>query len=225
MAHQNNGVGMSNSSNIEIGFFETIESTRAIRNFKPDPIPDNLLRKVLSSAGQAPSGGNRQPWRWVVIRSTEGKAEISRLVYQAGQMAEAARRDGKDKRPRPANATESKEFHEVLLHVPVIIIACAQRPVSEGPHTVGPFGQTYPAIQNLLLAARALGLGGTITTNFRYMEKEFRNYLSLPDNIDPTCLIPLGYPANTGRDRHGSKTREAVEKIAFEEYWGQEISF
>ena len=217
---------MSASTHNEISLFDAIETTRAIRNFKPDSVPDILLRKILNSAGQAPSGGNRQPWRWIIIRSDAGKAEVSRLVFEAGIKAEAARRDGKDMRPVPAlSASGSKGFHEVLLNVPVIIIACAQRPVSEGPGTVGPFGQTYPAVQNLLLAARALGLGGTITTNFRYMEKEFRDYLGLPDNIDPTCLIPLGYPADTGRDRHGHKTRNELEKLCHEEHWDQAISF
>ena len=116
-------------------------------------------------------------------------------------------------------------FAEMLADVPVVIIVCAQRPVSEGPWTVGPFGQTYPAIQNLLLAACALGLGGTITTGYRWMEPEIKEWLGLPEGIDSTCLIPLGYPLGTGGERHGKKTRKPIEELVYEEHWGQTISF
>ena len=199
---------------------------RAIREFKPDPVPDALLRRVLEAAGQAPSGGNRQPWRWVVIRSAEGKRKVSELVAQAAERAAEGRRTGQDRRTPPsASAAGSDAFADMLLGVPVIVIACAQRPASEGPWSVGPFGQTYPAVQNLLLAARGVGLGGTITTGFRWMEAEFRELLGLPDDIEPTCLIPLGYPAGEGREHHGRKSRQPIEELAHEERWGGSISF
>ena len=203
-----------------------METMRAIREFKPDPVPDALLRRVLEAAGQAPSGGNRQPWRWVVIRSAEGKRKVSELVAQAAERAAEGRRTGQD-RPTPASASAagSDAFADMLLGVPVIVIACAQRPASEGPWSVGPFGQTYPAVQNLLLAARGVGLGGTITTGFRWMEAEFRELLGLPDDIEPTCLIPLGYPAGEGREHHGRKSRQPIEELAHEERWGGSISF
>lgn len=214
------------SSNDSIGLFEAISTTRAIRDFRPDPVPDDLLRRVLELAGQAPSGGNRQPWRWVIIRSTEGKRKVSELVRQASQRAAQAATSGQTlTTPASSSAAGSDDFANMLLGVPVIVIVCARRPASEGPWSVGPFGQTYPAVQNLLLAARGLGLGGTITTNFRWMMDEFRIYLRLPDEIEPTCLIPLGYPLGAGRNQHGTKSRQPLEELAYEEHWGQAVAF
>ena len=211
----------------EIGLFEAMYTMRAIRKFKPDPVPDDVLRRVLEAAGQAPSGGNRQPWRFMVIRSKEGKKKVSELALLAQQRAEDARSTGADRRPSPAPgaAGGGGTFAESLVDVPVIIIVCAQRPVSEGPWSVGPFGQTYPAVENLLLAARALGLGGTITTGYRWMEDEVKEWLGLPSNIDSTCLIPLGYPLGTDGQRHGKKSRKPVEELAYEEHWGKAITF
>jgi nitroreductase len=217
---------MTNTPVPDIDLFEAIDTMRAIRRFKADPVPDALLRRVLEAAGQAPSGGNRQPWRWVVIRSAKGKRKVSELVQAAVERAAAARSAGQDRRPAPApTATGGDDFAASLAHAPVLIIACAQRPVSEGPWSVGPFGQSYPAVENLLLAARGVGLGGTITTSFRWMEAEFRDLLGLPNNIDPTCLIPLGYPAGTDGQHHGPKSRKPIEEMVCEEHWDQAISF
>lgn len=210
----------------DIGLFEAIYSMRAIRRFKPDPVPGALLRTVLAAAGQAPSGGNRQPWKFIVVRSPAGKRKVSELVIAGDIKAEAARTGGQDRRPRPTGtAAALPAFGASLAHVPAIIIVCALKPVSEGPWSVGPFGQTYPAVQNLLLALRGVGLGGTITTGFRWQEKEFREYLALPDNLEPTCLIPVGFPAGEGKEHHGGKTRLPVEETTFEERHGQRITF
>ena len=209
-----------------LGLFEALYTTRAIRRFKPDPVPNDVLRRVLDAAGQAPSGGNRQPWRWLVIRGDEGRTKVSELVARAGERAAEARRTGQDRRPAPPSAAApGDDFASHLKSVPVIVIACAQANVSQGPFSVGPFGQTYPGIQNLLLAARGVGLGGTITTSFRWCLDEFRDYLGLPEGIEPTCLIPLGYPAGTGGERHGPKSRVPIDEVTFEERWGQPVTF
>ena len=209
-----------------IGLFEAIYTMRAIRKFKPDPVPGALLRKVIEAAGQAPSGGNRQPWRWVVIRSAEGKRAVSDLVQQGNAKAAEARAAGQDRRPTPApTAAPGPDFAESLADAPVIVIACAQTPASQGPWSVGPFGQTFPGIENLLLAARGVGLGGSITTSFRWMAAEFKEWLGLPDDMEPTCLIPLGYPLGEEGERHGPKTRRPIEELTHEERWGGAISF
>lgn len=209
-----------------MGLFEAIYSMRAIRQFTSDPVPGTLLRTVLAAAGQAPSGGNRQPWKFIVVRSPAGKRKVSELVIAAEGKAEEARARGQDRRPRPTgSAAAAPAFSALLAHVPAIIIVCAVKPASEGPWSVGPFGQTYPAVQNLLLALRGVGLGGTITTGFRWQEKEFREYLALPDNLEPTCLIPVGFPIDKGKERHGKKTRLPVEETTFEERHGQRITF
>ena len=184
----------------EMGLFEAIYTTRAIRRFRPDPVPDELLHQVLAAAGQAPSGGNRQPWRFIVIRSAEGRAAIERLHAEA--------------------AARGLVGEQSWSNAPVLIIVCAQQPARTGAHTVGPFGQTYPAVENLLLAARALGLGTSITTSFKYADTEVRALLGIPDGYDTTCLLPLGYPDEAAGERHGKKSRQPVRELAFDGHWG-----
>ena len=200
--------------------FEVMYTMRAVRKFKPDPVPDDVLRKVLEAAGQAPSGGNRQPWRFVVIRSPEAKRKISELAVEAVHRATNGPGGA-----QAGSAPPSTEFQESLAAVPVIIIVCAQQPAAAGPWSVGPFGQVFPAVENLLLAARAYGLGGTITTGYRWMEDELKAYLGLPEELDTATLIPLGYPDESRGERHGKKSRRPIEELACENHWGQPITF
>jgi nitroreductase len=196
----------------EMTLFEAIYTTRGIRKFKPDPVSDDVLKNVLEAAVQAPSGGNRQPWRFIVIRTPEGKRKVSELAVKAAR-AQASMTGRGD--------AGNIEFQESLSGVPVIIIACALRSPMPAPSDVGPHGRTFPAVQNLLLAARAHGLGGIITTGFRYAEDEFKEALHIPDDVDSTTLIPLGYPAGDAPDeRHGRKTRKPIKEVFFGESWG-----
>jgi nitroreductase len=209
-----------------MGFFDALYTMRAIREFKPDAIPDTVLRQVLEAAGQAPSGGNRQPWKFIVIRSDEGKAKLAEFVQTIQDRAAEARRAAGQPDPTPSGtAAPAQDFPGLLRAAPALVIACAVAPTGETPGTVGPFGQTFPAVTTLLLAARAVGLGGNITTGFRAMEKEFKEHLNIPDNLTPTCLIPIGYPSGVGRNKHGKKSRLPVEETTFAEKYGQPISF
>jgi nitroreductase len=210
----------------QIGLFDAINTMRAVREFKPDSIPEATLKKVLAAAGQAPSGGNRQPWKFIVVRTPEGKAKIADMVATMQQRAAEARAASGQPNATPSgSAAPAPDFPALLRAAPALVFVCAIAPASEGPQTVGPFGQTFPAVENLLLAARGLGLGGNITTGFRSMEKEFKEYLNIPENLTPTCLIPLGYPSGVGRNKHGKKSRLPVEETTFAEKYGQPISF
>lgn len=195
-------------NDVSFDLFEAIYTTRAIRRFKSDPVPDALLRRVLEAGGQAPSGGNRQPWRFFVIRRPEAREELRGLLRLAATKSSAD----------PAAL-------EALADAPVVIIVCAVRGYVTGPGSVGPFGQTFPGIENILLAARALGLGSCITTDFRQANDAFRDWLQLPENMETTCLMPLGYPLGTKDSRHGKKTRTRIEELTFEEKMGREIVF
>jgi nitroreductase len=210
----------------QIGLFDAMNTMRAIREFKPDPILDATLKQVLAAAGQAPSGGNRQPWKFIVIRSAEGKAKIAELIGTMQQRAgEARAASGRPDATPSGTAAPAPDFPGLVRSAPALVIVCAIAPAAEGPQTVGPFGQTFPAVENLLLAARGLGLGGNITTGFRAMEKEFKEYLNIPDNLMPTCLVPLGYPTGVGRNKHGKKSRLPVEETTFAEKYGVPITF
>jgi nitroreductase len=197
----------------EVGLFEAIYTTRAIKRFAPDPVPDSLLRQVLEAACQAPSGGNGQPWRFVVVRSPEGKRNLEELMQRAEQirMAEIGV-------PNPSSAGR-QPYNEV----PVVIMVCSTQTQTGIPHAAGPFGSTFPAVQNLLLAARALGLGGSITTNYRWGKDGFLEYLKIPEELDTVALVPLGYPDEAQGIRHGKKTRKPLETVAYEEEWGRPI--
>lgn len=195
------------TNNNEIGLFRAIYTTRAIRKFRPDPVPDDLLRKTLEAAAQAPSGGNRQPWRFIVLRSKEAKEGLRQVIIKAAEKTGG--------QPQGAN----------FLDAPVVVIICAVQPASTGPQTVGPFGQTYPAVENFLLAARGLGLGSTISTAFRFADPDIREYLGIPEGFDTTCLMPLGYPDREAGEKHGRKTRQPIEETSFEDHWGQPITF
>ena len=194
-----------NDGNIDL--FEAIYTTRAIRRFKTDPVPDALLRRVLEAGGQAPSGGNRQPWRFFVIRRPEAREELRTLLGQAA-----------------ANSGADSAAIQAFADAPVVIIVCATRGTVTGAGSVGPFGQTYPVVENILLAARAVGLGSCITTSFREANDAIREWLQLPENLETTCLMPLGYPLGTKDQRHGKKTRSPIEELTFEEKMGNHIA-
>ena len=196
----------------EVGLFEAIYTARSIRALKPDPVPDELVRRILEAACQAPSGSNSQPWRFVVIRSPEGKRQLDKLVFQAEQLR--------------AGGQGVSAVRQSLADVPVIVLVCADRAKSSWPPSVvGIFGQTFPAVQNLLLAARAFGLGGNMTTSYRWMEAEIKAHLGVPDDMDTVVLVPLGYPDESRGARHGKKTRLPLNAVAYEERWGESLKF
>lgn len=199
----------------EIGLFEAMYSQRALRYIKPDPIPDELVRKVVDAGIRAPNGGNQQNWGFVVIKNPEVKRKIaerygvtSRPTHTAPPSRSSARND------RSAN-----HLAEHLAEVPVLILACVRHP--EGSDSDISHGASiYPAVQNMLLAARGLGLASVLTTRPRRgFEKEMKEWVGIPENFDTAALLPLGYPAE-GRS-YGLTTRRPMEEVTYTERWGQ----
>ncbi len=199
------------------GLFHTLYTTRALRRLRPDPIPDHLLFQVLDAAIRAPSGGNAQDWRWLIITEPETKAAIGRWfqeaweAYQPQYAAEPALMDALPRHRRlPLKATAHLVAH--IAEAPVIIAPCGTR----GQHST-PGGSIFPAVQNLLLAARGLGLGGVITNFARAHEAGLRTMLGIPDSQQVYCLVPLGYPT----DRPGPVHRKPVRQVVFQDRWQQ----
>ena len=197
--------------------FEAIYTTRAMRRLKPDPIPDELVWKVLDAAIRAPSGGNRQPWNFVVIRDEAKKKKIGEWYLEAWNNSYGRARDA-----LMANADSARMFGSAdhlanhLAEVPVLIIATVSAAAGAAP--TSPAGSyIYPAIQNLMLAARALGLGTTLTTLHRAHESDVKRLLGVPDNVETMALIPLGWP----KGKFGAGPRLPVEKVSYWEKWGQ----
>jgi nitroreductase len=202
--------------------FETMATTRSMRRLKPDPVPDELIRKILKAGVSAPSGGNMQRWRFLVIKDPQVKQTIGNYYQRAWNEVVAPRyRAGE-----PAPGTSRERFVRMLdaaqyladhIHeAPVWIIPCLEG--ASPSRTSG--SSIYPAVQNMLLAARALGLGTTLTTLYLNFEKEVEAALGLPPEIHSYAILPIGYPMG----RFGPVRRVPLTDVVYEDRWGQPLS-
>src|SRR5436305_10834057 len=199
--------------------FEIMQTTRSMRRLKPDPVPAALIRKILEAGVSAPSGGNMQRWRFLVVRDATIKQTIGAYYKRAWDEVVSPRyRAGE-----PAPGTNPERFSRMLdsaqyladhIHeAPVWIVPCMAGATPS--RTAG--SSIYPAVQNMLLAARALGLGATLTTLYLNFEKEVEAALGLPSDVHSYALIPIGYPM--GRFR--PVRRAPLTDVVFEDRWGQ----
>ncbi len=207
----------------EMDIFDVIYNCRAMRRIKPDPVPEELLIRLVDAGNRAPSGSNTQPVRWIIVRDPEQRAKLAEL-NKAAVMAYADPNSGRRPVELPHQSAEQRErlLQSVLwqaehMHqIPVLIIACAQFPTPlSGSNAAAAGGSVWPAIQNLLLAARALGLGAAPTTLGLVDRPAAKKVLSLPDTVEPYCLIPVGYPMGT----FGPVTRLPVEETLHWDRW------
>lgn len=160
---------------------ELFRQQRAIRHFTDEDVPNELVERVLTAAIHAPSGSNTQPWHFIVIRDQSVKNAVSD-VYE-----EARATTFNDSRPSPASERPP------LSLAPVLIVACVNTPVS-GRAGFQTGASIYPSVQNLMLAARALGLGTVLTTLHRRRKAQIHQILGIPDDIESAAIIPLGWP-------------------------------
>jgi nitroreductase len=199
--------------------FEIIQTTRSMRRLKMDPVPEELTRKILEAGVCAPSGGNMQRWRFLVIRDPQVKQTVGAYYKRAWDEVVAPRYRGGE----PAPGTSPQRFRRMLdaaehlaAHIheaPVWIVPCLQ---GDAPtRTSG--SSIYPAVQNILLAARALGLGATLTTLYLNFEKEVEAVLGLPADWHSYAILPIGYPVG----RFGPVRRVALADVVFEDRWEQ----
>jgi nitroreductase len=203
---------------VDIGLFEAIHTQRALRYIRPDPIPDALLRTVIEAGTRAPSGGNQQRWRFIVIKDAETKRWIQERYRATPVPAHGTPKDEAEARTMARNDAAANHLATHLHEVPVLILCCLQHDGS--PSDINRGASIYPAVQNMLLAARGLGLASVLTTRPRRgFEKEIKARLGIPDNVDTAALLPLGYP--TAENRYGPTNRRPVEDVTFNETWGQ----
>ena len=197
--------------------FEALHTQRAIRRFKPDPVPDAALRRVLDAAIQAPSGGNRQPWSFVVVKDPglrQSVADYYRRAWEESDLRSMANHADASTARVYASATFLADH---MGDVPVLILAGILRSGPSGSMTTG--ASIYPAVQNLMLAARGLGLGTVITTVHRRYETEIKELLGIPEGVDTAALIPLGYPLE--EKQFGPARRRPIKEVSFLDKWGQ----
>lgn len=196
--------------------FEAIYTTRAMRRLKPDPVPEELIWKVLDAAIRAPSGGNRQPWSFMVIRDAETKKKIGEWYLDSWNKNYGPFRQMAAAVPAMAKVFSSADYlANHLAGVPVLILASVNH---AGVAPVSPPGASvYPAVQNLMLAARALGLGSALTTLHRAYEPEVKELLGIPEGVETLALVPLGWP----KGKFGTGQRMPLETVVHWEKWGQ----
>ncbi len=204
----------------EMGIFEVMFNCRAMRRLKPDPIPEELLKKLVDAGNHAPTGSNVQNVRWVVVRDPETKrllAEENRKHITAYMAADPVvelphHSQAKRDRMREAVVWQMEHMHEI----PALVIACLEFPEPQSDAArAGGGGYVWPAVQNVLLAARALGLGATPTTLGLRDRARVKEILGLPETADAYCLVPVGYPMGN----FGPVTRLPVEETLHWDQW------
>ncbi len=183
----------------EPGIFEVIYTCRAMRRIKPDPVPEELLLKLADAGNHGPTGSNVQNVRWVIVRDAERKrllAEQNRKhlgAYLAADRVEELPHHPKAKRDRMREAVVWQMDH--MQEIPALIVACLEFSEAQAdPGRAGGGGYVWPAVQNVLLSARALGLGAAPTTLGLRDRAAIKEILDLPETVEAYCLIPVGYP-------------------------------
>jgi nitroreductase len=221
----------------DIGLFEAIYSSRALRRFRSDPVPEELLTKILDAAIRAPSAGNAQSWAFVVVRDQEVKQQLGAIYRKAADTISgfyAAR-------GRPAHMTEDQYrrlmssgsyLWDHIAEAPVLLVPCNKPQGLPPPAALSDdvrekldvaiacrprieAASIYPAVQNIILACRALGLATVITTNHLLYEDEVRQILGIPAEVDTYALMPIGYPV----DKFGPVIRRPLHEVARADRW------
>lgn len=203
------------------GLFETLYTARALRRFKRDPIPEDVLFQLFDAAIRAPSGQNAQDWRFVIIRDPAVKSQMqqwSQAPWQRYIARYSDRPEAIDELPRSQRLSLRSVEHLVhhLAQCPAVIAVLGLK----GRHGT-PGGSAFPAVQNLLLAARALGLGGSVFNFPLSHEAELRELLRIPDTNQIYCLLPIGYPT----DRQGPVRRKPVGDVVYLDTFAQAWPF
>ena len=223
----------------ELDVFEAMYTARAMRRFKPDSVPEALIARILEAAIRAPSAGNAQNWAFVVVRDPEQRRRLGAIYRKASDIASAMYAA----RGRPAHLSE-EQFRRLMTsgaflwdhmaEAPVILVPCQTQPRLPSPEALPPDvrarfadeqryverirgSSIYPAVQNIILACRALGLGTTITTNHIRCEDEVKAVLGVPDDVATFALMPIGYPL----DKFGPVTRRPVSEVTHADHWAQ----
>jgi len=207
------------TENGNVDLVEAMSTQRAIRRLRPDPVDDEVILKLLRLAVKAPTGSNQQNWEFIVVRDPKVKAGLGKqnrrvaLPYlKAGKIVK--RRDEKSLRLIKAVEWQLEHWDEI----PVIIVPCLRGISWPLPwiYKSSRYGSIYPAIQNLLLAARAEGLGAALTTFPLWNRVAARRILHLPLHVEPIACIPMGWPVG----KYGPTTRTPVEELTHLDHYG-----
>lgn len=204
-----------------VGLLAGLTTTRAVRRYRDEPVPPEVLRAILFAATRAPSGSNRQPFRFVVLTDGPNARAAKALLGEVARRVWAMKReaDGYDTgsgldgdSPTARMARSMERYVEGFERAPVLILPCLVRYREPNP-TQG--ASVYPACQNLLLAARALGYGGVFSAWNLAVDDELRDLLAIPEDTFIAGTITIGRPEG----RHGPVRRRPLRDLVFEEAW------
>ncbi|MEQ8233536.1 MAG: nitroreductase family protein [Gammaproteobacteria bacterium] len=212
--------------NDDPGLFATMHSLRAMRRLKPDPVPDALIERILDAAVCAPSGQNSQPWAFLVVTDAAGKRFFGeRYRYWIYERFGAAIRTDDPSTASGRSINAARHLADHMHEVPVLLMVMGQRdwpfavPQEERRGPAPPsYGSVYPCVQNILLAARGLGLGASLTTMHQMFEPELHAHFGIPREYGVVAVIPLGYP----RGRFGPVTRAPSRSKTHYGRWGNQ---
>jgi nitroreductase len=204
-----------------VDVLEALATTRAIRRYRPEPIPEGDLATILWHATRAPSGSNRQPTRFVVLRDGPTATEAKALLGEAFRTAWGTKRssDSYDRgsgvevdSPKARMGRTMQAFVDHFEDTPVIVLPCLVRYRAVNPVEGA---SVYPACQNLLVAARALGYGGVMSTWHQLVEDDLRRIVGIPDGVLIAATIPLGVPVG----HHGPVRRRPLHEVVYDDRW------
>jgi nitroreductase len=206
-------------------FRETVETTSTCRFYRSDPVPEDVLRRVLDATRWAPTGGNRQGVRLVVVRDAAKRRALADLYLPLWEQY-ASRAVAKPGAPLPKLLQNADHMARHLHEVPVHVVVCAQTAdlMATDRHlprvSVVAGASIYPAVQNLLLAARAEGLGTALTTLLCAVEPKVKELLAIPENVATAALVPMGYPALGFPTK---LSRRPLEDSVYGDAWGRPL--
>jgi nitroreductase len=219
----------------EMGIFEAMYTARAIRRFKPDPVPDEIITKILDAAIRAPSGSNEQSWEFMVVKDAAKRKKVGEVYRKGGDILKALYAN----RTKPAHMSE-ETFNKLMASAmylidhmgdaPVLLVASLKQTAPTGPPPTLPpeasaglknmvrmsGSSIYPAVQNIILACRAFGLGTVLTTIHVFYEEELKAILGMPPEVQTYALLPIGYP----QGKFGPIKRRPVTEVAYLDSYG-----
>ncbi len=203
----------------DLSLEEALYTTRAMRRLHPDPVSEEDLRFVIDAATQAPSAKNAQTWAFVVVRDPEQRRRIGELYRRIGEVGIRPGAEGREGLSEEMTKVygHALQLAERMTEVPVLIVACMCEPLPAERGSASAFyGSIFPAIQNLMLAARSRGLGTTLTTLHLGAEGELKQILGIPDDVQTVAMIPMGHPKGTW----GRPVRRPSAEVTHWDRWG-----
>jgi len=208
---------------LRMSLVEAMETQRAVRRVLPDPVDPDIVLRCIELALKAPTGSNGQNWEFVVVTEPDLKAKFATMYRRSWAPYSAIGRRMTRNDPSMRKVLGAVQWQvDNFEQIPVLVVACLRG--SRVPFVPMPpfvqssyYGSIYPSVQNLLLAARSMGLGASLITLPLWSTTRARHILGLPVTVQPACMVPLGWP----RGRYGPTTRRPVGSVVHLNRYGE----